>query len=227
MNPDDQKAPSRRDLFRQAGAASAAAMVSAPLAPTTTQAQPHPAPVSPPQLEALETLTAIEADALAAIVARLIPADENGPGAAEAGAAHYIDRALAGPLRSFRDAYVAGLGAVDAYALSSKGAIFAQLPANAQDAVLTDMEMNTATGFAPDAATFFALVRTHTVQGTFCDPYYGGNKDFVGWDLIGYPGIRTSVGDSEQRLKAPQPLRKSAYEDAMFTMKGGGHGHRP
>src|ERR1700745_3620609 len=125
MKPDDQKAPSGRDLFRQAGAVSAAAMVSAPLAPTATQAQPHPAPVSPPQLEALETLTAIEADALAAIVARLIPADENGPGAAEAGAAHYIDRALAGPLRSFRDAYVSGLAAVDAYAASSQGAIFA------------------------------------------------------------------------------------------------------
>jgi gluconate 2-dehydrogenase gamma chain len=229
MNSEDKKAPSRRDLFRQAGAVSAAAMVSAPLAPTTATAQPaaHPAPVSPPQLEALETLTALEADALEAIVARLIPADENGPGAAEAGAAHYIDRALAGPLRNFRDAYVSGLAAVDAYALSSKGAIFARLPAGAQDTVLTDMEKNTATGFTPDAATFFALVRGHTIQGTFCDPYYGGNKDFVGWDLIGYPGIRTAVGEGEQRLKAPETIRKSAYEDAMFTMKGGGHGHRP
>jgi gluconate 2-dehydrogenase gamma chain len=230
MNPEDQKAPSRRDLFRQAGAASAAAVVSAPLAPATaTVAQPatHPAPVSPPQLEALETLTALEGDVLAAIVARLIPADENGPGAAEAGAAHYIDRALTGPLRNFRDAYVAGLAAVDAYALSSKGSIFARLSPSAQDAVLTDMEKNIATGFTPDAAAFFALLRAHTIQGTFCDPYYGGNKDFVGWDLIGYPGIRTAVSEDEQRLKAPQPIHKSAYEDAMFTMKGGAHGHRP
>ncbi len=230
MNSEDHKAPSRRDLFRQAGAVSAAAMVTAPLASATAAvAQPaaHPAPLSPPQLEALETLTALEADALEAIVARLIPSDENGPGAAEAGAAHYIDRALAGPLRNFRDAYVANLAAIDAYALSSGGATFAQLSANAQDAVLTDMEKNTATGFTPDAATFFGLVRTHTIQGTFCDPYYGGNKDFTGWDLIGYPGIRTAVGESEQRLKSPQPVRKSAYEDAMFTMKGGAHGHRP
>jgi gluconate 2-dehydrogenase gamma chain len=236
MNSEDPKAlppaPSRRDLFRQAGAASAAAMVTAPLVPATaTVAQPHPAaqlaPVSPPQLEALETLTALEADALEAIAARLIPTDENGPGAAEAGAAHYIDRALAGPLRNFRDAYVAGLAAVDAYALSSKGAIFSKLPPDAQNAVLTDMEKNAATGFTPDAATFFNLVRAHTIQGTFCDPYYGGNQNFVGWELIGYPGIRTAVGEDEQRLKAPAPVRKSAYEDAMFTMKGGDHGHRP
>jgi len=228
MNSEDQKAPSRRDLFRQAGAASAAAaMASAPLASTTAVAQPHAASTPTSQLEALEILTALEADTLEAIVARLIPVDENGPGAAEAGAAHYIDRALSGPLRNFRDAYATGLAAVDAYALSSKGAVFAKLAANAQDAVLTDMEKNAATGFSPDAATFFNLVRAHTIQGTFCDPYYGGNRDFVGWDLIGYPGIRTAVGEGEQRMKAPAPVRRSAYEDAMFTMKGGSHGHRP
>ena len=47
---------------------------------------------------------------------------------------------------------------------------------------------------SPNAATFFTLVRSHTIQGTFCDPYYGGNADFVGWDLIGYPGLRMAVG---------------------------------
>ena len=64
-------------------------------------------PAATAQLEALETLTAAEADTLEAIVARLIPSDENGPGATEARAAHYIDRALAGPLRSSREAYAA------------------------------------------------------------------------------------------------------------------------
>ena len=59
-----------------------------------------------------------------------------------------------------------------------------------QDAVLSGMERNVATGFSPDSAPFFNMVRTHTIQGTFCDPYYGGNANFIGWDLIGYPGIR-------------------------------------
>jgi gluconate 2-dehydrogenase gamma chain len=54
--------------------------------------------------------------------------------------------------------------------------------------VLTDMENNVATGFVPNAAAFFNLVRAHTIQGTFCGPYYGGNANFVGWDLIGFPG---------------------------------------
>jgi gluconate 2-dehydrogenase gamma chain len=221
--------PSRRDLFRQAGAASAvAAMTGAQFVPSAEAvAQPHAAATAPPQLEALESLTALEADTLQVIVARLIPADENGPSAAEAGAAHYIDRALSGPLRGFREAYAAGLAALDAYALSSKGAAFVKLPVDQQDAILTDLEKNAASGFSPDGATFFNLVRTHTIQGTFCDPYYGGNANFIGWDLIGYPGIRMAVDADEQGAKAAQPVRKSAYADAMFTMKGSDHGHRP
>jgi gluconate 2-dehydrogenase gamma chain len=130
-------------------------------------------------------------------------------------------------LRGSREAYATGLAALDAYALSSKGATFVSLPADQQDAILTDLEKDAASGFSPDAATFFNLVRTHTIQGTFCDPYYGGNANFIGWDLIGYPGIRMAVDADEQGAKTPQPIRKSAYADAMFTMKGGDHGHRP
>jgi gluconate 2-dehydrogenase gamma chain len=229
-NATDDNAPrdvSRRSLFKQVGAAGAAAMAGTPLAPGIAQERTAPSPTATVQLEGLETLTAAEADTLEAIVARLIPTDENGPGAAEARAAHYVDRALAGPLRSSREAYAAGLAALDAYAQSQRGAAFARLPAADQDAVLTDMEKNVATGFVPSAATFFNLVRAHTIQGTFCDPYYRGNANFVGRDLIGFPGLRMAVGEDEQRMKAPKPVRKSAYEDAMFTMKGGAHGHRP
>jgi gluconate 2-dehydrogenase gamma chain len=219
---------SRRSVFKRVGAAGAAALAGAPFAPAVAQehvAQRNPVTAAP--LEALETLTATEADTLEAIVARLIPGDENDPGAAEARAAHYIDRALTGPLRTSRDTYAAGLAAIAAYAQSKKGVAFAQLSAPDQDAILTDMERNVATGFAPDAATFFNLVRTHTIQGTFCDPYYGGNANFVGWDLIGFPGLRMAVAEDEQRMKAPKPVRKSAYDEAMFTMKGGAHGYRP
>jgi gluconate 2-dehydrogenase gamma chain len=181
-----------------------------------------------PTGEALETLTAAEADALEAILARLIPTDENGPGATEARAAHYIDRALAGPLASSRAAYAMGLAAVDEYAQASRGAPFSNLSAEDQDAVLQDMEKDIATGFAPNSSVFFEMVRTHTLQGTFCDPYYGGNANFVGWDLIGYPGIRMAVSDDEQSMKAkPTAVRESAYDNGMFTIRGGGHGHQP
>jgi len=82
------------------------------------------------------------------------------------------------------------------------------------------MEANVASGFVPDASTFFNLVRAHTIQGTFCDPYYGGNADFVGWDLIGYPGVRLAVTPNEQRLDPRlTPIHRSAYEHAMFSRK--------
>jgi gluconate 2-dehydrogenase gamma chain len=168
----------------------------------------------------LETLTAAEADTLEAITVRLIPSDASGPGALEAQAARYIDRALGGALASSHDAYRSGLAAVDAYARTTKGSPFAQLSAVDQDAVLRDMDANVASGFTPDASTFFNLVRAHTIQGTFCDPYYGGNADFVGWDLIGYPGVRLAVTPNEQRLDPRlTPTHRSAYEHAMFSRK--------
>jgi gluconate 2-dehydrogenase gamma chain len=223
--PDDGSPTlSRRELFKRAGlmGAAAAAVPAArllPLEATAASADALPSTqIGPPRREALETLSAAEADTLEAIAARLIPSDENGPGAAEARAAHYIDRALGGALASSREAYRSGLDAVDRYAQASRGAPFARLATADQDAVLSDVERNIATGFTPNAATFFNLVRAHTIQGTFCDPYYGGNAGFVGWDLVGYPGIRLAVAATDQRLDPRlTPIRRSAYDNAMFS----------
>jgi gluconate 2-dehydrogenase gamma chain len=175
-----------------------------------------------PRREALETLTSAEADVLEAFCARLIPTDALGPGATEARAAHYIDRSLGGALAASRETYRLGLTALDAYARSAKGAPFAKLAAADQDALLTEMEKNTAPGFAPNSAAFFALVRDHTLQGTFGDPYYGGNAGFAGWELIGYPGIRLAVTEKDQAMSPHLvPVRKSAYDFPMFDRNGG------
>jgi gluconate 2-dehydrogenase gamma chain len=220
----------RREMLKRVGAAGAVGAAAAIPAteltkPAQAQSTPPAAPL-PPVREALETLTAAEADVLEAIVARIVPTDDNGPGAAEARAAHYIDRALTGPLASSKPAYVSGLAAVNAYAQSSRNAPFTKLSARDQDAVLTDLEKNAATGFRPNSAAFFGMVLNHTMQGMFSDPYYGGNANFVGWDLIGYPGIRMAVAPDEQSMsKPPKVLRKSAYDEAMFSKRGGSHGH--
>jgi gluconate 2-dehydrogenase gamma chain len=177
--------------------------------------------------EPLENLTAAEADLLEAIVARLIPSDAGGPGASEARAAHYIDRALGGALASSRQAYTAGLAALDRYARSSRGKAFTELSATDQDSVLIDVETGAATGFTGSSAQFFQLVLNHTHQGTFGDPYYGGNANFIGWDLIGYPGIRTMVTAADQKSlegHTLKPNHKSAYDYDSFT-KAGKNGH--
>src|SRR5258705_11672632 len=120
---DDRRQVSRRNLFKQVGVVGAAAALSGAPAvePALAQTPPAQTPAAPPRREALETLTAAEGETLEAIVARLIPSDENGPGAAEARAAHYIDRALAGPLRASGTPYPHGSAALDAYAQSKKG----------------------------------------------------------------------------------------------------------
>ena len=127
---------------------------------------------------------------------------------------------MGGALASSREAYRAGLAAADRYSETVKGAVFAKLSAQDQDAVLRDMENSVATGFTPNASTFFSLVLAHTIQGTFCDPYYGGNANFVGWDLIAYPGVRLAVSADQQRLDArPTPSHMSAYDHAMFSKR--------
>ena len=101
---------SRRDLLKRAGmigmTAAAPADAVASAVSLSAQAAAAPAARYVPQ-----HLTAAESDILNAIVARLIPADASGPGAAEAGAAQYIDRALGGALASSQPAYRAGLEA--------------------------------------------------------------------------------------------------------------------
>ena len=89
---------SRRDVLKRVGIAGAAAAVPIDAIAQATR-------------EPFETLTAAEGATLEAIVARLIPTDANGPGASEARAARYIDRALGGFLASSRDTYRVGLAA--------------------------------------------------------------------------------------------------------------------
>src|SRR5882672_8996694 len=91
---------SRRELLKCSGVVGAASVVPGGVFVQTAPSFAAEARAAAAPREALETLTAAESDTLEAIVARLIPSDENGPGAAEARAAHYIDRALAGPLAS-------------------------------------------------------------------------------------------------------------------------------
>ena len=196
---------SRREMLRRSAALGAVAAVPARVLAQAASAAPY------------TNLTAAEAATLEAFVARLIPNDANGPGALEAGAARYIDRALHDALAVLRPAYTAGLAALDAYARTTTGSSFASLTSERQDELLNDVEQGRATGFVPSSRVFFDLVLGHTLEGTFGDPHYGGNRDFIGWELIGYPGLRLAVTADQQRMDAKlEPLQSSAYDHAQF-----------
>ncbi len=94
---------------------------------------------------------------------------------------------------------------------------------------LIDVETGAATGagvgFVGSSAAFFGMVRSHVIHGTFGDPYYGGNANFVGWELLGYPGVRVSVTSADQRrLEADElpPNGRSAYDWETFNKAEGG-----
>jgi gluconate 2-dehydrogenase gamma chain len=203
----------RRDMLRRSAALGAVAAIPPKVLAQAARAAPH------------VTLTAAEAATLEAVVARLIPADGNGPGALEAGAARYIDGALGDALASQRPAYAAGLAALEAFARAQAGASFAALPAGRQDELLALVEQNEAAGFTPSSSVFFDLVLGHTLEGTFGDPHYGGNVDYIGWELIGYPGLRLAVTADEQKMNAAlEPLQRSAYDVGSFDAHATGGG---
>jgi gluconate 2-dehydrogenase gamma chain len=146
-----------------------------------------------------------------ALVGRIIPADELGPGALEAGVPVYFERSFAGPLSGDRNAFAQGLAAIDAASRARHNTAFAQLSRVQQDEFLARMEQNELDGFVPDSRAFFNRIRQLTLEGMFGDPWYGGNAGFAGWDLIRYPGPRLAVSADDQRLGQPvKPLRTSA-----------------
>ena len=132
-----------------------------------------------------------DAATIAAFTERLMPGAPGKPGARDAGVLNYIDLALAGAYADLQEFYRRGLAQLDDHCRKTYKASFAQLRAAQQDEVIRAIEEGTAAEFTwPTAEEFFSTIRTHTMEGMFADPIYGGNKDFAGWRLVGFPGAQ-------------------------------------
>ncbi|MBX9774994.1 MAG: gluconate 2-dehydrogenase subunit 3 family protein [Xanthobacteraceae bacterium] len=134
-------------------------------------------------------LNADDAATVAAFTERLMPGAPGKPGALDAGVLNYIDLALAGAYAHLQDFYRRGLTSLEAYCQKTYKTSFVALGAARQDEVIRALETGKATEFGwPRPQAFFNTLRTHTIEGMFSDPIYGGNKDFAGWRLVGFPG---------------------------------------
>jgi gluconate 2-dehydrogenase gamma chain len=142
----------------------------------------------------VQSLTSEESEILAAIAERIFPTTET-PGAVEIGAVNYIDNALAGDYAALRPLYRQGLRAINRQARAKFGKQFLALNESQQDAVLNDFESGSVDGFKP-AAEFFEAVRYHVLEGVFCEPQYGGNKNMTGWRLVDFPGQQFGYPDA-------------------------------
>jgi gluconate 2-dehydrogenase gamma chain len=143
-----------------------------------------------------------DAATVAAFTERLMPGAPGMPGARDADVLNYIDLALAGAYADLQDFYRRGLAQLNAFCQQAHQAPFARLDAARQDAVIAALEEGKATGFSyPTAQAFFNTLRTHTMEGMFADPVYGGNKDFAGWRLVGFPGAQPLFTTADMQSK--------------------------
>ncbi len=162
-----------------------------------------------------------EAAIVDAIVDRLIPTDELGPGAKDSGVTTFIDRQLTGPYGGHdwlymqgpfasaplpsqglqspltpRQQYRQGLAALEAYCATSFGGRgFVHLTIDEQEKLLTSMEKGEVKLPNFGAKMLFSAIHANTLEGYFADPIYGGNRDMAGWKLIGFPGARYDYRD--------------------------------
>ena len=171
--------------------------------PTILAAAEHAAhvrnAVSPAKLEVLSAEQAAEIEAAAS---RIIPSDDT-PGAREAGVIYFIDRALATFAADQRDDYAKGLRVLQAKSQEMFPNVprFSQATPDQQDAVLKALE----------GQPFFEALLSHTVMGFLADPARGGNRNNVGWKLIGFddsPAFAPPFGYYDRDYPGWQPPRE-------------------
>ena len=150
-----------------------------------------------------------DAATVEAFAERLMPGAPGKPGAHDAGVLNYIDLALAGAYSDLQDFYRRGITQLDAYCRKAYNQPFVKLEPARQDEVVAALEGGKAAEFTwPTAQEFFNTIRTHTMEGMFADPIYGGNKDYAGWKLVGFPGAqpiftRTDLDSKQAFSRAP------------------------
>jgi len=206
---DKQMPHTRRDFLRTS--LLAITTVAIPASETDANAQQRPVAV------AHRYFTDVERRFLRAAVDRLIPADE-WPSASELNVVEYIDLQMAGswghgdlssrtgpfhpgtpsqgyqleytPAELFRRSILA-IG----HKLAESGKQFHELPTSEQDTFLTTLQTKHLDLNGVPSPVFFGLLWKHTLEGYFADPIYGGNKDKMGWKMIGFPGAYTDFYD--------------------------------
>ncbi|GAA1930977.1 gluconate 2-dehydrogenase subunit 3 family protein [Microbacterium aoyamense] len=153
---------------------------------------------------------------VAALVADIIPSDDEHPGAREAGVVDFIDGALAGHDAAWQPAYTVALTGLADYCLAEFGGTYETLADDARGVVLAGLSAGELNGTdATWTKGFFGVLWQHTVQGFLCDPVYGGNKDMVGWKAVGFPGAQYGYGPEFQYGRGtplPMPVPREAMK---------------
>lgn len=204
---------SRRDFLGSGAAAGATALV--PRTDAQAQQRPAAAASAPTGHPRYRFLMPHEAVFIEAAVERLIPPDALGPSALEAGVPTYIDLQLAGPWGSGERLYRSGpwqpglpsqgyqlpLTPAEMFRTALRGIAadlqrdaraFEHLPGATQDAYLSRLQTGGMDLGGVPSDVFFETLLALTIEGYFCDPVHGGNRDMASWRMIGFPGAHAN-----------------------------------
>ena len=236
----------RRWFLKSVTALGGAASLPAP----ASAAEPHAQHRARALSQTYMYLTQPEVAFVEAAVARLIPADELGPGAKEAGVAYFIDRQLFGawgtmakmyrqgpwpegtPQQGYQSpltpqqVYRIGIGEVNARCAKQYGSSFSALTPAQQDEVLRGLDGGKIELEGVRSQFFFNMLLANTLEGFFADPIYGGNRDKVGWKLVGFPGVAAVYTAHVDRHGVPYNAVPVSIQDIVDNVaRVDEHGH--
>ncbi len=186
--------------------------------------------------EALVHFDVEQARLVQAMAARIMPSDEFGPGAVEAGVVYFIDEQLNGawghgddfymepPFRNRAEGarpnqgyqtrlvpwevYEFSIQWVDEYAQERYGSGFLDLSPERQDEVLLAVQNNEPDNFRSiEPEEFFEMLRQNTLEGMYCDPTYDGNRGMAGWRMKEFPGSPGALGSWRDLVEQEEFIR--------------------
>src|SRR5437879_4859342 len=185
-----------------------------------------------------------------AAVSHLIPKDELGPGAKEAGVTSFIDQQLFGgygtmarkytqgpwpegtPQQGYQspltpaEVYRTAIRDTNNYCRKQHGKTFDALSSAQQDEVLRGLDEGKIELESVRAQFFFNMLLNNTIEGFFADPVYGGNRDKAGWKLVGFPGVAavyTAYIDKHNVPYRAQPVSIADIQQRLAQVDEHGH----
>ena len=234
----------RRRFLKSVGALGAAGVPATVVPVQVSGAEPHAHPGN--VKEKYMFFSAAEVAFVDAAVARLIPADELGPGAKEAGVAYFIDQQLFGGWGTMAKMYRQGpysegtpqqgyqspLTPQEIYRAAIReinhalGKPFEKFAAKEQDEVLKNLEDGKLALESVPSRFFFNMLLESTIEGFFSDPIYGGNRGKAGWRLVGFPGVAAAYTTHVDKHGVPYNAEPVSIVDMLEgRVAADEHGH--
>ena len=189
-----------------------------------------PSAAAPPGVDTSITFTAKQLALLHAVCDRLLPTDQD-PGSKEAGVPDFIVNELRTRYyASSRDRALRGLDALDQLAQRELGKSFTGASTEEMDKLLRAWQIGEVKIDKFDGRDIVEFYLMLSLEGFLAPPIYGGNRDEVGWKMIGFH----RCGPQPKLAKLhPDPLEHSSRRsvshqrdecDAVIVGSGAGAG---